>query len=325
MAEVISGKHKIASITVFCNETFRIDAWKRYYSEYRDCINTHVIVNNGDKYDSKYLKDSFPESVVLECDTPNLLRAYNIGLDYIINKTEADSVLQVTNDVRFERGAIDTMLELLYSDSKIGAVGPTLLKKDSSIIESFGWILKGRTGFGYPLYSNYKISYGSNSEPARISDANGGGYLPVKQNVTFIPAGAILVKLEAWEKVGKQDELLCMYQDERDFAIRLLKAGYVEVASGCARAWHQHQYKSGRKSRPISATYYSSRNKIYLTRKHYGKFLAFWEFFYWWWYNIVLVINHILRAKFESIPYDVAAMKGICDGIRGRMTNKAPT
>lgn len=326
MAKVVNSKHKIASMTVFCNEAFRIDAWKRYYSEYRDYIDTHVIINNGNSSDSKLLHDSFPDSVVLECDTPNLLRAYNIGLDYIINNTDVDSVLQVTNDVRFERGAIDTMLELLFSDSIIGAVGPTLLKKDSSIIESFGWILKGRTGFGYPLYSNCEISYGSDGEPARISCGRRGDcaeeYLPVKQTVTFIPAGVILVKLEAWKKVGKQDELLCMYQDERDFAIRLSKEGYIEVASGQARAWHQHQYKPGCSSRALSATYYSNRNKIYVTRKHYGKFLAFGEFFYWWWYNILLIISHIFRAKFKSLPYDIAALKGYCDGIRGKMMEK---
>jgi len=322
MAEIVSTKHSIASMTVFCNEQFRIDAWKKYYSEYREYIDCHVIINNGDKSDSELLRNSFPDSVVLECDTPNLLRAYNIGLDYIINNTEADAILQVTNDVRFEKGSISKMVELLFSQPQIGVVGPILLKKDSSVIESFGWILKGRTGFGYPLYANSKISYESDSETVRIS---GGGKLPVAQTVTFIPAGVVLVKLAAWEKIGNQDELLCMYQDERDFAIRLSKEGYIEVASGRAIAWHQHQYKADRNSRPLSAAYYSSRNKIYITKKHYGNLLAFGEFSICLWYNILLILSHIVRARFKSIPYDVASLKGYCDGIWSRMTKKPPS
>jgi hypothetical protein len=38
---------KIASVTIYCNERFRLEAWKEYYAGYRDELYLHVIVNNG--------------------------------------------------------------------------------------------------------------------------------------------------------------------------------------------------------------------------------------------------------------------------------------
>ena len=38
---------KIASVTLFCNEGFRLNPWVRYFSEYKDDIYLQIIVNNG--------------------------------------------------------------------------------------------------------------------------------------------------------------------------------------------------------------------------------------------------------------------------------------
>ncbi len=38
---------KIATITIFCNEEFRLNNWKELYNEYKDDVALHVIVNNG--------------------------------------------------------------------------------------------------------------------------------------------------------------------------------------------------------------------------------------------------------------------------------------
>lgn len=296
-------KYRIASMTVFCNEDFRIDAWREYYNEYKPSLTYHIIINNGNKSKSKYLKDLFPESIVLECDTSNLLTAYNVGLKYILSNLEVDAIMQITNDVRFEKGSIEVLARLLFSKPEIGAVGPVLFKKDSRIVESFGWILKGRMGFGKPLYIN-EVWENNRTEI---------------KTVTFIPAGVLLVKSKAWKTVGEQDESLWMYQDERDFSIRLKQNGYIEVVTAEAHAWHQHQNRQGKENRPLSASYYSSRNKIYVTEKHFGKPLALIEFTICSGYNIMLMLYHIFRGRFNHLHVDRIVQKGLWHGIIKRM------
>ena len=43
---------KIASVTLFCNEGFRLNPWVRYFSEYKDDIYLQIIVNNGNPEDT---------------------------------------------------------------------------------------------------------------------------------------------------------------------------------------------------------------------------------------------------------------------------------
>ena len=52
---------KIAAITIYCNERFRADAWRKYYEEYKDDLYLHVIVNNGNPEETEYLQELFPE------------------------------------------------------------------------------------------------------------------------------------------------------------------------------------------------------------------------------------------------------------------------
>ena len=43
---------KIASVTLFCNEGFRLNHWAQYFSEYKDDIYLQIIVNNGNPEDT---------------------------------------------------------------------------------------------------------------------------------------------------------------------------------------------------------------------------------------------------------------------------------
>lgn len=153
---------------------------------------------------------------------------------------------------------------------------------------------------------------------------NGGGQLPKLQYVTFIPAGAIMVRRKAFEKVGMQDENLYMYQDERDFAIRLKNAGYKEVVVTDAHAWHQHVNHPNAQGRPLTATYYSARNKIYVTKKHFGGFYATIEFCYNFFYILSLSLSHIVRFQFAKLKYDRIALTAYIDGIWGRLGKVPP-
>ena len=64
---------KIATITIFCNEEFRLNNWKELYNEYKDDVALHVIVNNGCSDDTKILQDNFPNSLVIESKTNNMM------------------------------------------------------------------------------------------------------------------------------------------------------------------------------------------------------------------------------------------------------------
>lgn len=291
---------KIAAITVFCNEDFRIENWQQFYNEYKNELDYHVIVNNGDEKDCALLQLSFPSSVVLYSPGMNLLRAYNTGLRYIYDNFQVDAIMQITNDIRFEKGAITKLLDCLFDKSTLAVVGPVVLAKDSDVIESFGYKTNGYWGLQWPINCGKKYS--------ELTEEF--------QYVTFIPAGVIMIKAEAWKKIGFQDETIEMYCDEWDMFIRFDKLGYKEGVLASAKAWHQHIARPGASApRPCGAYYKTARNHIYITRKHCGKAMSIVDFFL---SSICLLFHmfyHILKMDFSKLQTDLYSLKGSIDGI----------
>jgi GT2 family glycosyltransferase len=291
---------KIAVLTVFCNEDFRIENWKTFYSEYQDEIDYHVIINNGNENDNAVLKQAFPDSVVLYSAGKNLLRAYNVGLKYVYDNYQVDAVMQITNDIRFERGSITKLKEKLFADERLAVIGPVVMAKDSTIIESYGYKTYGYWGPQKPIncgkdYSELTTDF---------------------QYVTFVPAGVIMIKADAWKKIGYQDERLEMYCDEWDMFIRFKEIGYKEGALTSAKAWHQHIARPGFSvPRSYDAFFKAARNHIFITRKYCGFGVTLLDFVYSCSWVIFLMISHVLRIDVKKLGMDYSSLKGFCVGL----------
>lgn len=295
---------RIAVLTVFCNEDFRIENWKTFYSEYQDEIDYQVIINNGNENDNAVLKRAFPDSVVLYSAGKNLLRAYNVGLKYVYDNYQVDAVMQITNDIRFERGSITKLKEKLFADDRLAVIGPVVMAKDSTIIESYGYKTYGYWGPQKPIncgkdYSELTTDF---------------------QYVTFVPAGVIMIKADAWKKIGYQDEKLEMYCDEWDMFIRFDKMGYKEGVLSSAKAWHQHVARPGSSVQRSFGTYYlAARNHIYITRKHTNSIVAIIDYLFCTSYIIVLIFSHFLRMDLVKLKMDLSSFRGLTVGLIGNM------
>lgn len=245
---------KIASVTLFCNEGFRLNHWVQYFSEYKDDIYLQIIVNNGNPEDTIPLKSAFPDAVVLFSKTSNMIASYNLAIKYVLEKTDADSILQITNDLRIEKGGLAQIHEILFREQQYGMISPILLKKDSEIVENYG----AEIDFSNMLF--------------RHIDRN-VHYKDVKPDIAFrtgLPGGCFLTKRVVYENIGLQDERINMYSDEVDTGIKCANKGYKLLSTKLVKSWHQHIFPSGRNQRSCSASYFMSRNPIYLARKYYG-------------------------------------------------------
>ena len=288
---------KIASVTLYCNEDFRLKQWINLYNEYKSEIYLHVIVNNGEEEDSEMLKSYFPDSIVLYSSSNNMTHSYNVGVQEIMKDKEVEAIMQITNDIRFLSGTITSLYERLMADSKLAVIGPVMLKRDSDIIESFGYIVPKYYSDAVALYR--EIPYKELNEDFKY--------------VSFVPGGAIMVKRSAYDEFGYQDEKLHMYNDERDMFIRFDKLGYKEGVLCTAKAWHQHEFRPGSSMRTPIATYLTTRNRVYITSKYYNSFVTFFV-------GLRLFVLAFLRLLMHTFvrrdirEYDVANIKGVFHG-----------
>lgn len=289
---------KIASVTLYCNEDFRLKQWINLYNEYKSEIYLHVIVNNGKEEDSEMLKSCFPDSIVLYSSTNNMTHSYNVGVREIMKDKEVEAIMQITNDIRFLSGTISLLYSRLMSDPKLAVIGPVMLKRDSDIIESFGYITPKYYSDAVPLYQG--LPYKNLKEEFKY--------------VTSVPGGAIMVKRSAYEEFGYQDEKLHMYSDERDMFIRFDILGYKEGVLCTAKAWHQHEYRPGNSNRTPVATYLTVRNRVYITSKYFNLFVTFFVGLRFFCKALLRMAYHIFKRR-ELWKYDIATIKGVFHGL----------
>ncbi|MBQ2886607.1 MAG: glycosyltransferase family 2 protein [Alphaproteobacteria bacterium] len=295
---------KIAAITIYCDEWFRLDDWIKHYSNYKDELYLHIIINNGLIDDNQKLSTCFPHSKVIYSESKNMIFCYNLGVKEAFSHPEIDAIMQVTNDVKFERGTLTQLYNQLMSDSTLAVIGPVMLRKDSQIIESFGYIIEKFYGDSTALYSGK--SFDDLNESFKY--------------VSCVPGGAIMVKRNAYEDFGLQDENIHMYCDERDMYIRFSKLGYKEGVLCTAKAWHQHVFKPGTATRSTLASYLSARNRIYVTKKHNSSIIAFCEFFRLFIRYVYAYLIAVIRRNSYADFY-MASIKGLLNGYMNNMTN----
>jgi GT2 family glycosyltransferase len=296
--------NKIASITVFCNEVFRLNPWIVYYKDYANEIFLHIIVNNGDKNDSPLLKKSFPNSIILECESKALTSAYNIGLSYALACVDINAIMLVGNDIKLPKGNVTKLYQFLKSNDSYGMVAPIILKKDSELIETYGAMINQKNlAFNH---LNRESSLHNLANSIQLTDS--------------VPGGMNLASRKFYEKVGLQDENLFMYSDEIDTGIKAKKFNFLLASTSNICAWHQHVNKSDSKSRIPLSGYLIGRNEIYLARKYFGNKVVFHTFLLRLSRAIRLIaaVNLKSRTKDEKI-YALYYLRGVLAGLLNNM------
>ena len=294
---------KIAMITISYNDDYKFKEWCNYYDEYKDDIDYHIIVDNGsEERFLKQVEDYFTSSIIIKRTTNGgCTSAYNDGLRYILDNTDADAIALWGNDVRIRKGDMRKLYDYLYSEDELGMVAPVVLRKDSNIIEDFGVKINSlRVRY---IYKGDNLSCISGTK---------------RMHVDLVPGGINLSKRAFYEKVGLQDENIFMYCDERDMYYRAKKCGFIEGVTAEAVSWHQH-IASPHKGKRLDSTFLIARNRTYLEKKHNGFLAMFLHIIASFVINSVILLRHIfnpaIRFKYRR------TLAGLYCGAIGRMSN----
>lgn len=301
---------KVAALTVTRNDDYKLEQWVEYYKQYKDGIDYHIIIDNASS--ETYLnniKKIFCDSIILERkENGGLTAAFNQGIEYVFQNTDADAILILVNDVKISKESIDILKTVLQSDSSYGMVSPLLLKKDSMIVEDFGNSISNELALiGYCVGMDIREV----KEEIRLCDA--------------VPGGVNLATVQFYKNVGLQDEKLFMYSDEVEIGIRAKKFGYKMVSVACAASWHQHVNPTAGGYRHPYSSYLMARNKVYIAKKN-GMKKAVWE--------IVIkrgirgvkqFITGCLKNNFAQREHGWYSLCGLYYGMKNDMTNNKYT
>ena len=293
---------KIASITIAYNEEYRFEGWCKWYEEYKDEIDYHIIVDNGSEPDYlEKVKSHFKESIIIERETNGgCTGADNSGIRYALQLPDVGAIMLLGGDIRLKPGTIEVLKKFLFSKNEYGMVGAVVFRKDSNIIESYGDTVNK---IGIP-HINYRNRH--------IED------VPQSLEVSYVGGGVNLAKREFYETVGLQDENLFMYNDEMDMFYRAKKLGIKEAVTKDAVAWHQHISYPSTNDLSWKMSYLNGRNRVYIIKKHLG-LKGLLMFFYMFSVETLVTIRDIKYKKSRRNYW--WKIKGFWAGLKGNMDN----
>ncbi len=289
---------KIAGVTMTYNDGYKIKEWKTHYDTYRSELDYYVIVDNGSSNEYvSLIKDTFPGEKVIERNSNGgCTAAYNDGIKYILDNTDADAIVILGNDIKTSEGCLTKMYSYLSNHKDVGIVSTAILRINSDILDNFGHTI---TYFGTIRECDRGKRISEIKEKSKLTELVTGGFY--------------MATREYYKKVGLQDEKLFMYSDEIDTAIRTRKAGFKIAVLSDVYAWHWHINQPGQGSRKPAANYLVSRNRVYVAKKHYG-FIHISIMFLT--YTFVVPLNLLRHGFKEKAGY---AFWGGINGLKGDM------
>jgi len=152
-----------------------------------------IVVDSGSS-------DGSTEWVQANCPNIKLMQLPNKGYPYAVNRgLEAASrqwLVEMNSDVYLEAGDLEVLKEALQANPKAAFAGPTLLTPKGNL-QSFG-----------PLYTP---NYWNLKRPKAVG---------------WISGALVMLRREAYQKVGGMDEGLFFYNDDIEWCLRARRKGY---------------------------------------------------------------------------------------------------
>lgn len=260
---------KIAGVSLTYNDGYKLKEWHEHYLGYKDQLDVYIIIdNNSEESYKEQLKSLFNDgTVIIERDSNGgCTGAYNDGIKYALEKTEADAILIIANDFKLSENCLPEMYKFLYCNKDMGLVSSAVLYKDSDIIDNYGHLSR-------------KMIVTCCDEGKNIHDITS-----LKKNTELLTGGFTMAKREFYEKAGLQDDNLFMYCDELDTTYKARKYGYKLGVIANEFAWHQHINPPATGKRSSASRYLICRNRIYLAKKYE---------------SLSVVFNQIIRGIFR--------------------------
>ncbi|HYX42775.1 MAG TPA: glycosyltransferase family 2 protein [Pyrinomonadaceae bacterium] len=200
-----------------------------------------IIVDNASTDGSRAWLETLGDHVRLIKNEEN--QGFGRANNQAFAATDAPLLFLLNSDAEVQRGAIDTLIETINSEERIGVVGPRLINPDGTLQASV-W-RNPVTPFETVAnaFRLYKLM------PKSLRGRLLLGYHwdhATRRRAELLSGAALLVKRKLIAEVGGFDERFHMYGEDTEWSLRIVRAGWLMIFEPRAVVLH-HGGQSARK------------------------------------------------------------------------------
>ena len=186
-------------------------------------------------------------------------RAANLAVPH----APGDWVVVANPDLRWEPGALDTLLDAVERWPGAGVLGPAILSGDGTLYPSARALPSLGRGVGHALLGWW---WPSNPWTASYRRERGA---PQEGEAGWLSGSCLLLRRAAFEAVGGFDPAYFMYFEDLDLCERICRAGWQVVYVPAAVVLHEGGASTSRDPRAMADAHHASAWR-YLSRRYAG-------------------------------------------------------
>jgi GT2 family glycosyltransferase len=205
-----------------------------------------IVVDNGSKDQTLAVAQRMGAEVVAFPENRGFAAAVNAGIE----RSNAEWILILNNDVRLEPDWIERLLTSAKQENAAFAVGKLLQQDDQEILDG-SWDLVSRAAYAW------RCGWGRRDE----------GIWSHRRRIHLAPMTAVLFHRRVFETLGLLETRFESYYEDVDFGVRCALAGFEGIYEPEAVALHSGKATLGKNGARVM--YLSARNQVLLLAKHY--------------------------------------------------------
>lgn len=205
----------------------------------------YIVDNAASPETQEYLKNNYPEAVILARPDGNYSAANNLGA----HQASADGceyIVVANMDTKFDSSWLSALVEAADKNSDAGAVQSKILLYPNNLEEMSH--PKINTVGNSLHFLGFGFHFGYDQDDYQID-----GYPEIDG---YGSGCSLLLKKEIFEAVGGYDEEYYMYHDDIELCLKVRLAGYKIILAPKSIVYHKYEF-----SRSVRMLYYMERNR----------------------------------------------------------------
>ncbi|HZQ45573.1 MAG TPA: glycosyltransferase family 2 protein [Verrucomicrobiae bacterium] len=215
-----------------------------------------VVVDNGSSDDTATaLPTEFPSVKYLRSDTNlGFARANNLGA----REARCDFLLLLNSDARLKPDSLQRAVDWMSAHPECGVAGAQLLNPDGSRQNSIA---------NFPTLATELLNKSLLRRlfPSRYPGKEQHYGQPVE--VESVIGAFMLIRFDAWQKIGGLDERYFFFLEETDFCLAVRRAGWKIFHLPQVEVWHEQGKSAKQTPAPARIEYWRSRY-LYFAKNH---------------------------------------------------------
>lgn len=265
-----------------------------------------VVVDNAspnDSWEQLQILNSNSKVVTIQAkENKGYCAGNNIGIKYSLENIKSDYIWILNPDTLVKEDCLEKLHAFAAQQNNLGILGCKLVYyPDTQYLQAFGG-----GNFGISKYGELRPK--EHLYHLKPSDE----LLPDVITMDLIIGASMYIPSSVFHNVGMMNENFFLYSDENEFCLRILRAGLKNYAISSAVVFHKEGFRQQKQS--LLASYYCSRNALYLVRDLYPQNLKrnIQIFF-------IRTFMYFCRFKFKQALYRIKAYRDFKKNIYGKV------